>query len=272
MAPRLLLRYRLEPQTCLKTWKQDARLRESGRLPDCRQRLSSTGMRMAWRESTSCSERRSSADACDTVGGGGRHSRWGCCRSCSCARSPCWPSSPRRRRTRRNEPRRRGRRPVPPHRRRPRRPRRWPASMSATTPSASTATTRWASRAPPMAASSRTGLPAANHGCESCHGPGKTHVDTEGEPDTIVSLKSLSPDQASATVHHLPRSHEARALGRQPARPAQRRLPELPQRALAEGRAAAQGQERIDAVRHLPSRRSSTSSTASTTCRCARAR
>ena len=41
--------------------------------------------------------------------------------------------------------------------------------------------------------------PAANHGCESCHGPAKKHVDTEGEPDTIVSLKSLSPDQASAT-------------------------------------------------------------------------
>lgn len=41
--------------------------------------------------------------------------------------------------------------------------------------------------------------PAANHGCESCHGPAKKHVETEGEPDTIVSLKSLRPDEAAAT-------------------------------------------------------------------------
>ena len=41
--------------------------------------------------------------------------------------------------------------------------------------------------------------PAANHGCESCHGPGKKHVEAEGEPDTIVSLKSLRPDEAAAT-------------------------------------------------------------------------
>jgi hypothetical protein len=40
--------------------------------------------------------------------------------------------------------------------------------------------------------------PAANHGCESCHGPGKKHVETEGEQGTIVSLKSLRPDEAAA--------------------------------------------------------------------------
>jgi DmsE family decaheme c-type cytochrome len=40
--------------------------------------------------------------------------------------------------------------------------------------------------------------PAANHGCESCHGPGKAHVDAEGDPDKIIKLASLRPDQASA--------------------------------------------------------------------------
>jgi len=40
--------------------------------------------------------------------------------------------------------------------------------------------------------------PAANHGCESCHGPGKTHVDKEGEEGTILSLKSMPPDQVGA--------------------------------------------------------------------------
>ena len=41
--------------------------------------------------------------------------------------------------------------------------------------------------------------PVKNQGCETCHGPGKKHVDTEGEAGTIVALKSLPPDQAAAT-------------------------------------------------------------------------
>ena len=37
--------YRLEPQTCLETWKQVARLRESGSLPNFRQTRSSVRTR-----------------------------------------------------------------------------------------------------------------------------------------------------------------------------------------------------------------------------------
>ena len=41
--------------------------------------------------------------------------------------------------------------------------------------------------------------PAATHGCESCHGPGKVHVDSGGEPDKIVNLKTITPQRASET-------------------------------------------------------------------------
>jgi DmsE family decaheme c-type cytochrome len=48
-----------------------------------------------------------------------------------------------------------------------------------------------------FAANPRT--PAATHGCESCHGPGKAHVDGEGDKTKIVNPGTLPPDQASDT-------------------------------------------------------------------------
>jgi DmsE family decaheme c-type cytochrome len=41
--------------------------------------------------------------------------------------------------------------------------------------------------------------PAATHGCESCHGPGKAHVEGGGDKTKIVNLKSLTPQKASET-------------------------------------------------------------------------
>jgi DmsE family decaheme c-type cytochrome len=40
--------------------------------------------------------------------------------------------------------------------------------------------------------------PASTHGCESCHGPGRAHVDAAGDATKILRLKSLPPAQASA--------------------------------------------------------------------------
>jgi DmsE family decaheme c-type cytochrome len=41
--------------------------------------------------------------------------------------------------------------------------------------------------------------PASTHGCESCHGPGKAHVDGDGDPSKIVNLSKVSPQRASET-------------------------------------------------------------------------
>src|SRR4030095_12424635 len=41
--------------------------------------------------------------------------------------------------------------------------------------------------------------PAATHGCESCHGPGKEHVDAGGDKTKIRNLKAIPPTQASET-------------------------------------------------------------------------
>jgi DmsE family decaheme c-type cytochrome len=41
--------------------------------------------------------------------------------------------------------------------------------------------------------------PAAGHGCESCHGPGKAHVDSGGDKSLIISFTALTPSQASDT-------------------------------------------------------------------------
>jgi DmsE family decaheme c-type cytochrome len=46
--------------------------------------------------------------------------------------------------------------------------------------------------------------PAATHGCESCHGPGKAHAES-GNPDQIRNLRKMKPQEASevcATCHN----------------------------------------------------------------------
>ena len=40
--------------------------------------------------------------------------------------------------------------------------------------------------------------PAAQLGCESCHGPGKAHVDAGGDATKIINFKTLRPQEASA--------------------------------------------------------------------------
>ena len=41
--------------------------------------------------------------------------------------------------------------------------------------------------------------PAANAGCESCHGPGKAHVDSDGDATKIKQLNKISTREASET-------------------------------------------------------------------------
>jgi DmsE family decaheme c-type cytochrome len=39
--------------------------------------------------------------------------------------------------------------------------------------------------------------PGATHGCESCHGSGKAHVEGDGDPTKIARLQTLEPAEAS---------------------------------------------------------------------------
>ncbi len=41
--------------------------------------------------------------------------------------------------------------------------------------------------------------PAAAHGCESCHGPGKAHAESGGDKTLIKSYKNVTPQEASDT-------------------------------------------------------------------------
>src|SRR6185312_82040 len=38
--------------------------------------------------------------------------------------------------------------------------------------------------------------PATGQGCESCHGPGREHVESGGDISKIISFKKLPPDKA----------------------------------------------------------------------------
>jgi DmsE family decaheme c-type cytochrome len=54
-----------------------------------------------------------------------------------------------------------------------------------------------------MTSNART--PASTHGCESCHGPGKAHVDGGGDKTKIINPANLKPQQSSeicATCHN----------------------------------------------------------------------
>jgi DmsE family decaheme c-type cytochrome len=46
-----------------------------------------------------------------------------------------------------------------------------------------------------LTSSSRT--PAATHGCESCHGPGRAHAESGGDTTKIVKISAQSPAKAS---------------------------------------------------------------------------
>jgi len=46
-----------------------------------------------------------------------------------------------------------------------------------------------------LTSNSRT--PAATHGCESCHGPGRAHAESGGDTTKIVKIGALSPAKAS---------------------------------------------------------------------------
>ena len=105
------------------------------------------------------------------------------------------------------------------------------------------------------------GLPRAGQGARGCR----------RRQDEDPAARDAVAEGRERDVHDLPLPDAAHVLGRQPARPAQRRLHDLPQHPRGDGREAAQGGERDRAVRAVPSHDRRTSSSSSTTCRCARA-
>jgi len=62
--------------------------------------------------------------------------------------------------------------------------------------------------------------PAANRGCESCHGPGQAHVDGGGDKTKIKNPKSMAPRDVSATCTtcHNRSSHDNWAGGKHDSR------------------------------------------------------
>ena len=50
----------------------------------------------------------------------------------------------------------------------------------------------------PHAQKANPRTPAAAHGCETCHGPGKAHAESDGSPKFIKNPKKLSPREVSA--------------------------------------------------------------------------
>ena len=122
----------------------------------------------------------------------------------------------------------------------------------------------------------RTGIQRADAGGQAglrkLPWSGKEHVDAGGDKAKIINLKSLSPDHASqtCTTCHNRATHALWDGSQHDQR--QDWLPDVPQRAHAEGRTAAQGEDRDRAVRHVSSADRHTSSTASIICRYAKAR
>ena len=95
--------------------------------------------------------------------------------------------------------------------------------------------------------------PAATHGCESCHGPGKGHVDGGGDATKIVTAQGDFTPGIERHLRDVPRPPHARVVGGEPARAAQCRLHHVPQRSYAEGSETACREDGARAVRDLPS-------------------